>query len=290
MTIEAQNYVTNAGTEGQPSSAPAAPAPAPAPAPAAAPQGMSAVPTPAPTAPSAPAAKKSAKLSADDDDIPDDAELVQMSPRALKARLARASKQALREQFGTDDLESIKSKLATADEYAKKQEEERLAKLTAEQKLKEERDKAIRERDEFRTKFEERERTYVIEKQDARITRIAEKHIKPRHVAKFLPDLAQAILSSNDPKLAKNEDAWIEGWFKKLVQEEPEFGVNYAASVAAAQAPAEKPEPKKIVLSNGAKDGRPAGSQTSGAPKTAAPGKPNSMSDKEIRESGYSWK
>lgn len=236
-----------------------------------------------------PETKQPKKLSGDDDDIPEEEDLLQMSPRALKARLARASKSQLKEAFGTDDVESIKKKLAAGDEYEKKKEEDRKATLSKEEKLKEERDLALKEAKETKSLLDIERTARVVEKQDTRITRIAEGHLKPKHVAKFLPELAKALLKAadeGDRKLIKNEEAWIDSWFKQQVEEDPVFGKDYGKE----DDTKDKPEVKRLPFNNGANGQRPAPAGTSGSPKTAAPGKPNSMSDKELRDSGYSWK
>ncbi len=235
-----------------------------------------------------PEAKQPKKLSGDDDDIPEDEDLLQMSPRALKARLSRASKSALKEAFGTDDIEKIKAKIAAGDEYETKKEADRKAALTKEEKLKEERDLAIKEARETKSTLDRERTERIVDKQDGRITRIAEQHLKAKHVSKFLPELAKDILKAaaeGDKKLAKNEEAWIEAWFVKQVEEEPEFGKDFG------KAPEGAPEIKKLPFSNGVRnESRPSQDRNSGSPKTAAPGKPNSMSDKEIRDAGFSWK
>ena len=241
----------------------------------------------------APAPKTPKKLSADDDDLPEDDELVQLSPKALKARLARASKAQLKDAFGTDDLEEIKTKLAQADEYTKKKEEERQKTLTKEQKLKEERDAAIKEASDYKTKFEAAQVERVVEKQDMRMTRIAEKHLDPDYVESEFPRLAAALLKAaeeGDKKLAKNEEAWIDNWFKERVAEKPKLGKNFGKSDEGGEG---APPAKTVTLNNGAQDTRPNGAPrgaNSGGVKTAKPGQPNSMSDKEIRDLGYQYK
>lgn len=235
--------------------------------------------------PSGEGEKKPKKLSGDDDEIPEEEELVQMSPRALKARLTRASKAQLRDAFGTDDIDDIKKKIALADEATKKQEEERKARLTKEQKLQEELDAANKVLADTRTKLEEAERTRVVEKQDTRIHRIASNHVDGDYIEDSFPHLARAIrqaVKEGDKKFAKNEEAWIENWYKEYVEKKPKLGKDFGKE-------AEKPPTMKVPFTNGVQ-GKPAPQQTSGQPKTAAPGRPNSMSDAEIRQSGYSWK
>lgn len=233
------------------------------------------------------------KLSGEDDDLPEDDELVQLSPKALKSRLARASKTQLKEAFGTDDLEEIKTKLAKADEYTAKQEEDRKKTLTKEQKLKEERDAAIKEASDYKTKFETAQVERVVEKQDMRMARVAEKYLDPEYIETEFPRLAAALLKAaeeGDKKLLKNEDTWIDNWFKERVAEKPKLGKDFGTSAADG---GESKVEKTVMLTNGADGARPNGAPrqgNSGGAKTAKPGQPNSMSDKEIRDLGYSYK
>src|SRR5260370_36360512 len=48
-----------------------------------------------------------AKQIGEEDDIPEDADLLQLSKKALNARLLRHTKKELRERFGTDDLDDV---------------------------------------------------------------------------------------------------------------------------------------------------------------------------------------
>lgn len=247
---------------------------------------------PAADAGGAPAPKTPKKLSADDDDVPDDEEIVQMSPRALKARLTRASKAQLREAFGTDDIEAIQKKIAKGDAATVKEEEERKARLTAEERLKEERDAAIKERDEAKSRVEMVERARIVEKQDGRIGKIAAKHLDPDYIEDAFPKLATALLKAakdGDKKLAKHEDQWIDNWFAEYVKAKPKLGKDFGATEETAPT---KPEPKRLPFNNGPIAPKPGQQAPSGtlSVKTASPGKPNSMSDKEIRDLGYSYK
>lgn len=235
-----------------------------------------------------PEAKQPKKLSGDDDEIPEDEDLLQMSPRALKARLTRASKSQLKEAFGTDDIEAIKKKLAAGEEYEAKKEEDRKATLSKEEKLKEERDAALKEARETKTALEASKIANIVEKQDTRMSRIAGNHLDPDYIESELPRLARAVLKAvedGDKKLLKNEDAWIENYFKERVAAKPKLGKDFGSTPEGGT-----PEPKKLPFTNGAGGSRPTPAGTSGSPKTGAPGKPNSMSDKEIRDLGYSWK
>src|ERR1700722_11608435 len=113
-----------------------------------------------------------------DDDIPEDAELLELSKTALNSRLKRATAKELRERFGTDDTAEIKKKLdrltaLEADEDKRKREamseRERLeADLTAARAEKDELSRQLR--------IERNER--VVHQEDQRIAKIANKYIE----------------------------------------------------------------------------------------------------------------
>ncbi len=291
MTTEAQNKDTT-GTQESTSTTPAGGAPA-------AQQTTTKNDKQQQTAPTTTAApsgggtseKKPKVISGDDDEIPEGEDLLQMSPRALNARIARASRKALKDAFGTDDVDSIKKMIDKAQKAAAKEEEERKKSLTEAERLKEERDAAIRERDEARTQLTAAERGRIVERQDSRITRIAEKYLDPDYIESEMPRLAADLrkaFKEKDPKLLKDEGAWLEKWFEKRVAAKPKLGKDYDSK----REETTQPDPKKVALNNGARtdDRHTADKSVSGAQKTAAPGKPNSMSYKEINQSGYAWK
>ena len=58
-------------------------------------------------------APSSVVLSADTDDIPENAELLSLSRKGLESRLARHTRKDLRERFGTDNSDEIVAQLKT---------------------------------------------------------------------------------------------------------------------------------------------------------------------------------
>lgn len=285
----ANNETTNtAGTEGQPSTAPAG---TPAPKIETKPEPKTEKTTTTSTTDAGGAGtepKKPKIISGDDDEIPEGEDLLQMSPRALNARIARASRKQLKDAFGTDDLDTVKKLVEKAKKTAEKEETERKARLTETERLKEERDAAVRDAADARSQLTNAERARIVDRQDTRITRIAEKYLDADYIESEMPRLASDLrkaFKEKDAKLAKDETAWIEKWFQKRVETKPKLGKDFDTNGGV------KPEPKTATFSNGVNtNGRPNAGSTGLANKTAAPGKPNSMSDKEIRESGYAWK
>lgn len=234
------------------------------------------------------------KIGADDDDIPDGDELIQMSPKALKARLTRATSSALKEAFGTSDIETIKKMVEKAKKADEKAEEERRASLSEQERLKEDRDREKARADAAEARFTAAERQRIVEKQDARITRLAEKHLDPDYIESEFPRLARDLgkaFKAKDPKLLKNEEAWIDKWFEKRVAEKPKLGKNYQGPAATQETEPKEEPPKKVLMNNGVATHKPdpakSGTTTN---KTAKPGQPNSLSDREIRDLGYQYK
>jgi hypothetical protein len=258
--------------------APVQPKPPEAPPPPAA--GLAPTPPPAPDpgqrAP-LPPTKKLIKL-ADADDIPDDADLLEMSPRALKSRLERHSKKELRDRFGTDDTDDIKAKLDKLSEFEAKAEKDRLAQLSEVEQWKERAAKAERERDEAFTRARDAQEARIVDREDTRITGLAAKYLDPDYIEESLYKLARYLRDEVDASdLKKNANGVIEDWFKKLVEKKPKLGKDFGAA---------GPPPKPVPLTNGTEPARPGqGGQPSGTAldKTAAPGKANSMTEAELR-------
>lgn len=227
-----------------------------------------------------------ATLKGDDDDIPDDADLLELSQTALRKRLDRHTKKELKERFGTDNFDQIKAKLARAEELEKAEEDRKRASMDAEARLKDDLAKANARA----TAAERREavarEARVVDQQDGRLKDIATKYIRAknwRHVSRDLADHLSTAYS--DKELRALPDKAIEKWFKEYVSENPEFAKGEEAAA----------KDKRVPATNGADDGSrqaPArGADAAG--KTFKPGQANSMTRQEARDAarkeGYSW-
>lgn len=229
-----------------------------------------------------------------DDDIPDNAELIEMSPKALKSRLDRFTKKQIKERFGVEDFDAVKTQLDRLADYERKEEEQRLAQLTEVDRLKEQLAQAHQARERAETRAQELHETQVVAAEDRRIKGIADKYIKPKGFKIAISELASFLNGCSEDDL-RSPDELIDNWFQKFVKEDwPEFSKDYGAQAPVApQAPA--PPPRAIPLSNGAHVERPSTQHPSGQvlQKTAAPGKSNSMSETEVREykrqNGLHW-
>lgn len=220
----------------------------------------------------------------DDEDVPDTADLLELSAKALNGRLARHTKKQLRDQFGTDDFGEIKAKLDRLSELESKEEERRRADLSEKEKLAEDLRLANDRAESADRKYQDAVEQRMVDQEDSRIKDIAGEFVKMKHYKHVSRDLAEHLLSEYSEKaLAKVTDAQIRKWFASYLEDNPEFAKAEAAAAAAA--------PAKAMMNNGADPKRPDAAATSGQAgvKTAKPGQPNSMTKKEISDLGYRW-
>lgn len=222
-------------------------------------------------------AAKVATVVKDDEEIPEDAELITLPRKNLAKRLGQHTAAELKKRFGTADFDEISAKLKKADEYEAAQEAARVEQLSETEKLKEERDRAVATANEWKTKFEAQEEDRVVTQQDSVLAKIAVKHVKEKFVRYALPDFAAHLKKTYTEKEIDQlgEDKIVE-WFAEYAKDNPEFAI-------AKEAP--KVEKKPLTTSPGSTDrpaaGKPAGEGANG--KTMKPGLPNSMTPQEAR-------
>lgn len=231
--------------------------------------------------------RKRVALKGDDDELPDDADLFELTPRALKSRLTRHTKKEIKAIFGTDDVDEIMAKqkrLEALEQAEKKREEET---LSATQKLEKERDTEKARADAAEIKARDMAEQRVFDKQENRLTRIADKFLDSDYIEDNLPKLAKWLkrnFTKVELKTLKDKD--IQPFFENLIEKKPKLAKDYDP---------EKAKPKKVPADNSVKNNeRPAAKGSGeGAEKTFAPGKPNSMSREEaraaMRKEGYSY-
>jgi len=220
----------------------------------------------------------------DDEEIPETADLLELSPRALNGRLARHTKKQLRDYFGTDDITEIKAKLDRAQELETKEEERRRADLSEKEKLAEDLKKSNARAESAERKHHEAVEQRMVDQEDLRIKDIAGEYVKLKHYKYVSRDLAEFLLSEySEKELSEVKDTTLRKWFKAYLEENPEFAKADAETASAPMA--------KVPLDNGANPKRPDAGASSGnaGAKTAKPGQPNSMTKKEISDMGYRW-
>ena len=231
-----------------------------------------------------------------DGDIPDDAELLELSKTALKGRLSRHTTAELKKRFGTDDVDSIKKDLDELKTLREEKEENRKKALSELEREKEERVKETARADAAEAKAREASSLRVYDKENRRVEKIAAKYIDEDYTDRELYKFADYLLKTySEKELGKLRGAGFEAeaekFFKGRVEKKPKLAKDYETTREAAIRQELKDEaagkkPKVKVTNGGDTSGRgtPPKTEETSEPKTFAPGKKNSMSDKEARE------
>jgi hypothetical protein len=233
-------------------------------------------------------APKRVQLTADDDEIPADADLVELSQRALRGRLERFSRKQLKDRFGVDSYEDIEAKLKRAAELEEQEETRRLAAMSETDRLREELATERRRRESVETRYHETTERQALEKEDRRVVSVMEKYIHPKMIRRLVPDLAAHIASLTDDDL-KNPEKVIEAWCEEQIQELPQLARDFKTTV-------EAPTPKVALTTGTDPSKKPTAANPSGQSterKTPRPGQPNSMTKGEyqayLRELGLQY-
>lgn len=225
------------------------------------------------------------KLVGDDGEIPTDAELIEMSPKALKSRLDRETKKTLRERFGSDDVDQIKARLDKLAEFEEREEAARLAAMSEQEKLKEQLQASEAARQAAEDRMEEYRLSQDVERGDTVVRGIVEQKIDPDYVDEVMAKVARHILSLDDDEIT-DEKGLVATFVDEYLEKKPKLAKDYAPPTG------EKPAPKELPATNGVdatRNGVPAGAVGQSGAKTASPGKPNSMTTAEIAKMGYRW-
>jgi hypothetical protein len=219
-----------------------------------------------------------------DEDIPEDAELVEMPRKKLLKRLDRFHSSQLKERFGTADPDEIAAKLKRLDELEKKEEEGKRAAMSAQEKLeadlKAANDRAEANDRKYKALYEARD----YERVDGRMMGYAAEFLDADYCEDAMPGLKRHIRETYDDKelarLNKDEKELgkaIRAYFKQLVERKPKLGKDYEVK------PTEKPRAK---VNTTARDDRPDSSGKDGRSpaegKTVKPKQANSMSKSEL--------
>ncbi len=212
----------------------------------------------------------------DDSEIPGDAELLELTPKALKSRLDRHSKKGLRDRFGTDDPEVISARLKRLEELEAKEEETRKAQLSETERLKEEKQRAEARAEAAEQRAMQVEEDRAVDGVERQMSGLLSKHFDPDYVDDQASRLARHLATCSDRHLRPGKlEATVTKWCEEELKRKPKLAKESAES-----------EPKKVALSNGAEDGKPKPALGTGenGKKTYAPGKANSMTDEEWRK------
>jgi hypothetical protein len=237
---------------------------------------------------------KRAKVSGDGD-IPEDADLIELSPKALKDRLRRASRADLKQRFGTDDPDQIKKDLDELATLRKEKKESELAKLG---EL--EREKKLREEAEGRaTQAEQRAKRVqedrIFDREENHLARLFGKHLDEDYVDQELTGFARHLTKNFSKKQLermsdKQRDAEAVKFCEERVKAKPKLSKSYESAKEEEIRKALKAESRgKAPVTNGSSgDKRRPEAGAGTQPKNFAPGKGASYAD--IKAAGFSYK
>lgn len=232
---------------------------------------------------------KAKKLGADDDDIPEDAELLELSPSALKRRLDRHTKAELRQRFGTDKADEIKAKLDRLSELEKAEEDRAREALTEKERLEGDLKKSRELHADAERRLRMLEDDRVIEKQSDRISKILTKHLDiddedDRDV--IYKKLARWLKNEySEEQLVGLKDGVIEKWAKDFAKDNPKRAREVKAAV------------QKVPATNGAdtreQEAPNTKSGTGNTQRNFSPSAENAMTSREARaeagKQGLRW-
>jgi len=214
--------------------------------------------------------KPAVKEIGEDDELPEDEQLLQLSKRALTTRLNRHTKKELKERFGTDDYDDIKAKLDKLAAFEDQAEKARLKSLSDLERAKEE-TKAEKARADAAVAEHQKllDRQAFSEYDGIGKAAIAKHFADDPDIVEFALDrLKKHVVGLDDADLEKPEKAF-DAWAKDYVKKHPKY-----AKPAAEEVPT-------IKLTNGATPQRPEKASPTEGSKTARPGAVNSMSKSE---------
>lgn len=232
---------------------------------------------PKPPAPPAKAEAGSAKeelaeLDAETDEVPDADQLFKLSKKALAARLARHSKNELRTIFGTDDVEKIKADVAELATHRAEKEKTRLANLSEQERLKEEKEQEKRRADAAEAKLEAERDARIFSEYDGAAEKILGKYLDEEALELGLTKLKRHVMALDESDL-KDTDKVFESFAKDYVKKHPKY---------AKGSEEERPAPVRVPLTTGGGGGkRPEASNPNLTQKTPKPGQVNSMTKAE---------
>lgn len=230
--------------------------------------------------------KKRVQLK-DDEDIPEDADLIELSSTALKKRLGRATKKELKMRFGTDDFDEIKEKLEKLSKFEAAEEERKRQEMSEkdryESDLKRANDRAEKAERRLAAVYDER----VIGQEESRIHKIAEEAgMDPDYIEDQFGRFAKWLNENYSPKeMKKLKDSEIKKWFVERLKAKPRLAKDASTDTKTDEKEQQKPEVRKVGANNGA-GGRPPppdDKANANTEKTFKPGQKNSMSPQEAK-------
>lgn len=208
-------------------------------------------------------------LLADEDElVPDERGMIKgMSLKSFMARLKRQTRGALREAFGTDDLPKIKKDLEELATLRTEKAEAAKAKLTETDRLKVERDEAVKKAEEAEARAERRETRAVYREVESDMKAFVSDLVDKDDVDDFLNKCARAV---DDDKLNITKTSHLKRWATKYVAEHPKWKKSDATTTTKdetkvetkvepkTETKVEETKPRKVLVTNGGGGVRPA--------------------------------
>lgn len=234
--------------------------------------------------PAAPEAPKAAAIG-EDGEVPDDAALLQLSPKALAARLNRHTKRELMTRFGSDDPVKIKADLDELNTFRTQRDEQRRATLSEIERAKEDATKEKARADDAEAKLQKQIDQSAYGEYDRTAEKVLAQYVDPEALELAVGKLKKHVLSLDEEDLAKPDkvfDEWAKDWAKK--------NPRYAKASDADETPVRQVKLSTGTSPNAKQDG--ANRQADAATKTARPGNVGTMTKTEYaaykRQRGFS--
>lgn len=172
--------------------------------------------------------KKDASVEVgEDDDIPEtmaEATKLSLTARALKGRITRAQKAALREYFGTDDPKEIKAKLDRAKELEDKEEDARRKALSELDRHKEDLKKKDDEIMRMRKDLETREVKEIVSTYEQTVSSAASKYLDDDSADLVMLKFQNHLMGLSNKKAKVYDDPKaVKAWFKDYAEKHPKL-------------------------------------------------------------------
>lgn len=209
-----------------------------------------------------------------------------LTQQDFNERIKRAKTSAFKEAFGTDDIETIRQKLARAEELEQQAQEAKLARMNEMERLRYERQQDRQRMLQYRSQIEEMREREVVRDQQSFVERVASRHVDPMYMEEASIAFAREVAKADPREVARWTERDVSRWFAGYVQKKPAFAASPNArrvEKRVASAPTPPPRPQRPATPTG----------NANPSKTFKPGQANSMSREEARAEakrlGYSW-
>lgn len=225
-----------------------------------------------------------------DDEEPGDSDKeITISSEGLRKRIERGARKFIKEKFGLDE-KGLEEKLTTLTRHEQEQEEKRKAQLTREEQLQEDLKLEKQKRERLENQLKDQEEARLVSEQEGEFRKIADKHVDAKYWKFASREFAEHLTKKHGAALETVEitEADVEKFFGDWAKDNPGMAAKPAEEKKVEAEKDGGKDAKREPLRNGTANGL--GKKTAPLPtgklagKTLAPGKPNSMTDAEVRE------